>query len=345
MGKVCLVQAVLFLAAGVFFVRPLLLAGDCATAASTSNALALFVCAYGVALGAHHYAMRVHLFELVKSRDFGQSMSLVLCCQSFPVLAGVPAYHALGGANGRGSVAAGACVLIAAALLTFSYCCCCGGRSNRGGSGTAKPGMRNRKTQTAGAGCDPECTCNAFKDDENDDDDYEFDTEFDEDEDEVIKAMILALYGAGANGNVDGDALLAGGAGGIGDDITSCAQGENDLVFSEFEQNLFKEASDHAAAAAAAATAGRPNAVPAVASSADEIGEVSLVAKTSKKAKKKASSLKASSVSVSAAVSERDRKLWTLRRQSTEDISLSSSSAAATGGGGAEKYVSKYTHC
>lgn len=61
---------------------------------------------------------QVYLFEKVKSRDFGQAWSLILCCQALPIGAGVPAVAGLEAAvTGAGDIFCGMALVVAGAVV------------------------------------------------------------------------------------------------------------------------------------------------------------------------------------------------------------------------------------
>ena len=317
MGKVYLCQSSLLICGITTCLLPL---------AEGSAGFLLFACVYGLSLGGYQYAIKMYLLERVKSRDFAQVWSLLQGAQSLPLTLGVPLISEVNGMLGDslGFCAAGSFMILASLILLLSNFCA---HMKAGG---ANPKVKHRRTQTnfgPSSGTPPCCTCgpsghptagyrvlegsdgpcseelrrllfghpsmmhdhpmcNNFGEDDLEDDDDLSD--FDDDYDVGYEAE----NGSSMPGMMYGDPYFD-------DNITSCNKVEHDLMFSEFEQNLSKES-----AADPEKQDGRGRQGHSSAGAAAANGGVGGKEKTGHKF----------------------GRLWTLRRQSTEDMSLSSSS-------------------
>ena len=251
-----------------------------------------FAGGYGLLLGGHHYIVKTYLLERTKARDFPQMLSLLQGFQALPVGLGIPIIvhmeDSLG--PGVGCYLAAALCFFGFSVLAVSNCCF---RSSEGSSDVR---MRNKKTQTYNM-ADQSCTCGirGVYFDEVDDD---FSDEEDEDF-ENFMGELLAIYGKEKG---DAAALFE------EDGITSCAKVENDLVFSEFEQNK-------QCVIGRSGTGGRSHRHHATTASSSTASSSTTTTSGSGGGGKR-SGYRGSAAG----------RLWSLRRQSTEDISLSSSS-------------------
>lgn len=229
----------------------------------------LLILMYGAVPGALTFAIKTYIQERVKTRDFGQTWSLIQAAATLPIGLGIPL---LSWANESstgflGNLIGSGLALLGCLVLVIGHNC----SKQRQSYGSVT--IRHKKIQ---ANLDeesdsgrPSSSRETRSDQDLYEEEYEDDYEF---EDEYV---IEQVYDEKQHYVVD-------------DNITSCNKVENDLIFSEFEQNLSKESEDKSVSSS-------------------------------------------SSSSQNLRYNGKFARLWTLRRQSTEDFSLSDRSSSSNG--------------
>jgi len=317
----------------------------------------------GVVVGALQYLLRTHLFERARSRDYPQALSLVQAAQAVPTLVGA----LLAGWYGlncyvRGGLRISAAFLAASAVALTIWKCARGDRGSGGGRG-ARGKTRNKRTQTVR---DQECTCREddYADDVDEDglqatqrllrrelrvsrDDGDCGGFYLEGEVDGERRLVwvpadslddfyddeddLGLLLGGATGDLDNLVVVAGESyadylcgdqhGGPGiligdrDDITSCAKVEQDLMYSEFEQNLRK-------------VSPKPDGGKSSGSFIHQNRRKG-TSNSSKQSSRRHCGTGTGQRMASGTSGNRLGRIWTLRRQSTEDLSLSDRSSSS----------------
>lgn len=312
-----------FRMAKIYLWQNVLMAGGillcCLPMISGPSALLVFAWLYGLFLGAYQFMYKSFLFERVRSKDFSQALSLLHLGQGISMACGLPIMHHVNESHQEavGFLISGVIMLTCAAAV---YLCNNCGRN----ISNERSRFKSKKTQTNAE----ECTCDKETKEKlhNIGEGFVLGNELNN----INQAMISSFLWRHFNGNQDG--LAAGFNGDFDDDfddedefddefdddnimivaeeniedflygddnITSCNKVEHQLIFSEFEQNMSKETEKKRVVAGG----GGLNS-----SNAHHGGGGGHGARTV----------------------NRLGRLWTLRRQSTEDLSLSDRSVSSS---------------
>jgi hypothetical protein len=267
---------------------------------------------YGAFLGAYGFTLKSYLFERVRSKDFSQALSLLYACQALPAGLSIPllSQAELWIHPGFGKFVSGFCMLASAIIVYIS--------ANCGKGKLERARFKTRKTQTSTADLEALCTC------QNDEqmtlpkpNGFVLGDELNNINEALMRRLLwreqeLGDYDDFYDNDFDYDYYDEGNVMILadenyeeyllGDNITSCNKVEHDLMISEFEQNLSKESEKLKPGKSSGGTAG---------------GQQNSNRQSAP----------------SAMASSRLGRLWTLRRQSTEDLSLSDRSVSSANNG------------